>query len=68
VKKSQRLRNAEGPKNTFPELVAEKRLKYLERKVAHHAAGTNDLVIHFPGAEWSTIQWVRATVQRVRAT
>jgi hypothetical protein len=61
VKKSQRLRYAEGPKNTFPELVAEKRLKYLERKVAHHAAGTNDLVIHFPGVEWSTVQRVRAT-------
>jgi hypothetical protein len=56
VKKSQRLRNAEGPKNTFPELVAEKRLKYLKRKVAHHAVGMNDLVIHFPGAEWSTVQ------------
>jgi hypothetical protein len=31
VKNSPRLRNAEGPKNTFPELVAEKRLKYSER-------------------------------------
>jgi hypothetical protein len=68
VKKSSRLRNAEGPKNTFPELVAEKRLKYLEREVAHHAAGTNDLAIHFPSAEWSTVQRVHATVQRVRAT
>ena len=48
MKKSQRLRNAEGPKNTFLELVAEKRLKYFEREVAHHATGTNDLVIHFP--------------------
>jgi hypothetical protein len=27
VKKSLRLRDAEDPKNTFPELVAEKRLK-----------------------------------------
>jgi hypothetical protein len=42
--KSPRLWNAEGPKNTFLELIAEKRLKYFERKVAHHAAGTNDLV------------------------
>jgi hypothetical protein len=67
MKKSQRLWNVEGPKNTFPELVAEKRLKYLELKVAHHAAGTNDLVIHFPCAEWSTVQRVRATVQRVQA-
>jgi hypothetical protein len=66
--KSPRLRNAEGPKNTFPELVAEKRLKYFEREVAHHAAGTNDPAIYFPGAEWSTIQRVRATIQRVRAT
>jgi hypothetical protein len=27
VKKSSRLRDAEDPKNTFPELVGEKRLK-----------------------------------------
>jgi hypothetical protein len=65
VKKSQRLRNADGPKNTFPELVAEKRLKYLELKVAHHAAGMNDLVIHSPGVEWSTVQRVWATIQLV---
>jgi SRSO17 transposase len=68
VKKSSRLRNAEGPKNTFPELVTEKRLKYFERKVAHHAAGMNALAIHFPSAEWPTVQRVRVTVQRVRAT
>jgi hypothetical protein len=30
VKNSLRLRNAEGPKNTFPELVAGKRFKYSE--------------------------------------
>jgi hypothetical protein len=66
--KSPRLQNAEGPKNTFPELVAEKRLKYFEREVTHHAAGTNDLVIHFLSTEWSTIQRVRVTVQRMRAT
>ena len=40
MKKSPRLRRAEGPKNTFPELVAEKRLKYSEREVAHHVADT----------------------------
>jgi hypothetical protein len=40
VKKSPRLWNAEGPKNTFPELVAEKRLKYSEREVAQHATDT----------------------------
>jgi hypothetical protein len=65
--KSPRLRNAEGLKNTFTELVVEKRLKYFEREVAHHAAGMNDLAIHFPSAEWSTVQRVRVTVQRVRA-
>jgi hypothetical protein len=66
--KSPRLRNTEGSKNTFPELVTEKRLKYFEHEVAHHATGTNNLVIHFPSAEWSTVQWVRVTVQRVWAT
>jgi hypothetical protein len=35
--------------------------------VAHHAAGTNDLVIHLPGAEWSTVQRVLAAAQRVLA-
>jgi len=54
--KSSRLRNAEGPKNTFPELVAEKRLKYSGREVTHHAVGL-----------WSTVQRVRANVQRVWA-
>jgi hypothetical protein len=63
--KSPRLLNAEGPKKTFHELIVEKRLKYFEREVAHHAAGTNDMVIHFPSAEWSTVQRVRVTVQRV---
>jgi hypothetical protein len=62
VKKSPRLRNAEGPKNTFPKLVAEKQLKYSEREVAHHAADTRDLAIHLPRAEWSTVQWVRVTL------
>jgi hypothetical protein len=59
--KSPRLQSAEGPKNTFPELIAEKRLKYFEHEVAHHAAGTNDAAIYFPSTEWSTIQWVWAT-------
>jgi hypothetical protein len=43
--KSPRLQNAEGSKNSFPELVVEKRLKYSEREVAHHAMGTRDLAI-----------------------
>jgi hypothetical protein len=68
VKNSPRLWNAEGPKNTFPELVAVKRLKYSELEVAHHAAGTHDLAIHLACAEWSTVQWVQVTIQRVRAT
>jgi hypothetical protein len=45
VKISPRILNAEGPKNTFPKLVVEKRLKYSEREVAHHAVGTRDLAI-----------------------
>jgi hypothetical protein len=28
---------------------------------------TSDLAIHLPGTEWSTVQRVRVTVQRVRA-
>jgi hypothetical protein len=65
---SLRLQNAEGLKNTFPELVAEKRLKYSEREVAHHAVGTHGLAILLPNTEWSTVQRVRVTVQRVQAT
>jgi hypothetical protein len=59
VKKSQRLQNAEGPKNTFPELVAEKRLKYSKRRVVHRSAVTSDLAVHLPGVEWSTVQRVQ---------
>jgi hypothetical protein len=33
--KHKRLRNVEGPKNTFPELVIEKRLKYSVRRAVH---------------------------------
>jgi hypothetical protein len=60
--KSPRLRNVEGSKNIFPELVAEKRLNYSERGVAHHAAGTHGLAIHLPSAEWSTFRRVQVTV------
>ena len=56
--KSPRLWNAEGPKNTFPELVAEKRLKYSEREVANHAVGTCGLAILLSSAKWSTVQRV----------
>jgi hypothetical protein len=46
VKKSLRLRNVEGPKNTFPELVVEKRLNIPSARWSHHTMGTRDLVIH----------------------
>jgi hypothetical protein len=58
--KSQRLWNAKGPKNTFPELVAEKRLKFSKHRVVHRSVGADDLAVHLSGAEWSTVQWVRA--------
>jgi hypothetical protein len=52
VKNCPRLRNAEGPKNTFPKLVAEKRLKYSKREVAPpcggYTVGSRDLAIHLP--------------------
>jgi hypothetical protein len=41
-----RLRNAEGPKNTIPELVVEKRLNIPSARWSHHTTGTCDLVIH----------------------
>jgi hypothetical protein len=62
------LRNAEGPKNTFPELVAEERLKVFWARggpprsgvVVHRSAGVDDcsagaggLAIHLP--TYSTI-------------
>jgi hypothetical protein len=46
VKNSLRLRNAEGPKNTFPELVVEKRLIIPSASWSHHTTGTSDLVTH----------------------
>jgi hypothetical protein len=46
VKNSLRLRNAEGPKNTFPELVVEKQLNIPSARWSHHMTGTRDLVIH----------------------
>jgi hypothetical protein len=67
VKNSLRLRNAKGPKNTFPELIVEKRFKYSECKVVppyDRYARSGDSPSR---ALWSTVQWVRATVQRVRA-
>jgi hypothetical protein len=46
VKNYFRLRNAKGPKNTFPELVVEKRLNIPSVRWSHHSTGTRDLVIH----------------------
>ena len=46
MKSSLRLWNAEGPKNTFPELVVEKRLNILSARWSHYTTGTRDLVIH----------------------
>jgi hypothetical protein len=68
VKKYTRLRKAEGPKNTFPELVTEKRLKYFEREMVppcggHARAGDSPSQVLRP-----TIQWVRATVHPVWKT
>jgi hypothetical protein len=68
VKKSPRLRNAEGPKNTFPELVAEKRLKYSEREVAPLCGGYTRPGDSPSRVLWPTIQWVRATVRPVWKT
>jgi hypothetical protein len=65
VKKSPRLRNAEDPKNTFPELVAEKRLKYYEREVAPPCGGYTRPGDSPSQVMWPTIQWVRATARPV---
>jgi hypothetical protein len=62
VKNSLRLRNAEGPKNTFPELVVEKRFKYSECKVVPPYDGYARSGDSPSRALWSTVLWVRATV------
>jgi hypothetical protein len=66
VKNSLRLRNAEGPKNTFPELVVEKRFKYSECEVVPPFNGYAQSGDSPSRAPWSTVQWLRATGQRVR--
>jgi hypothetical protein len=68
VKKFSRLRIAEGPKNTFPELVAEKQLKYSEREVTTPCDGYTRPGDSPSWVLWPTIQWVRATVHSVRKT
>jgi hypothetical protein len=67
-KNSLRLRNAEGPKNTFPKLVAERRFKYSDWRMVPPCSGytrSGDLA---SWALWSTVQRVRVTVQQVRVT
>jgi hypothetical protein len=45
VKNSFRIWNAEGPKNTFLELIVEKILNIPSARWSHHRTGTHDLVI-----------------------
>jgi hypothetical protein len=45
IREIKRLQNAEGPKNTLPELVVEKRLKYSERQTDHRSANVDSLVV-----------------------
>jgi hypothetical protein len=68
VKKSPRLWDAEDPKNTFPELVVEKRLKYSEREVAPPYSGCARPSDSPSWALWPTVQWVRVTVCPVQKT
>jgi hypothetical protein len=68
VKKSPRLRRAEDPKNTFPELVAEKRLQYSERELVPPCNGYVRPGDSPSQVLWPTIQWVRATVRPVQKT
>jgi hypothetical protein len=44
-RKTRRLQNAEGPKNTFPKLVIKKRLKYSERWSVHRPARIHALAV-----------------------
>jgi hypothetical protein len=43
--KNTKASDAEGSKNTFTELVIEKRLKYFERRTVHRSASVDDLVV-----------------------
>jgi hypothetical protein len=68
VKKSPRLRRAEDPKNTFPELVAEKQSQNSEREMVPPCSGYARPGDSPSRVLWPTIQWVRATVRPVRKT
>jgi hypothetical protein len=66
VKNSFMLRNAEGPKNIFPELITEKQFKYSGCKVIPPYDGYTRSGDSSPRAVWSIIEWVQAAVQLVR--
>jgi hypothetical protein len=68
VKKSPRLWRAEGLKNTFPELVAEKQSQYSELEMVPPCNGYARPSDSPSRVLWPTIQWVRATVHQVRKT
>jgi hypothetical protein len=44
-RKTRRLPNAEGSKNTFPELVVKKRLKYSKRRTVHRSASVGGVAV-----------------------
>jgi hypothetical protein len=58
-RKISKASNAEGPKNTFSELVAKKRLKYSRRQVVHRSVNADNLAVRLPSTEWSTVQRVQ---------
>jgi hypothetical protein len=62
MKNSLRLRNVEGPKNTFLELVVEKRFKYSECEVVPPYNGYTRSDDSPSRALWFTVQWLRVTV------
>jgi hypothetical protein len=66
MKKSSMLRDTEDPKNTFPELVGEKRLKYSVLEVAPSCSGYARPGDSPSRTLWPTVQQVRVTVCSVR--
>jgi hypothetical protein len=54
-------------KKHLPRARCRETIKIFQARVAHHAAGTNGLMILFLSAEWPTVQRVWVTVQRLRA-
>jgi hypothetical protein len=68
VKKSPRLRRAEGPKNTFPELVAKKRSQYSEGEMVPPCNGYARPSDSPSRVLWPTNQLVRVTVRPMQKT